>query len=1108
MDKSSKTKNKGQIFLVLFLMLGVGFSMTAQSGAYYKETVSKIIPPSPTAFQFSTYGDLPLNGSSGGFSYTVPIYTVQSGDISLPLSLDYYSAGVQVDGLSGMVGTDWNLNAGGVISRVVKDFPDELANRWYPSTIDPSTQGVMLKNIARESGFDGEQDWFSFNVNGISGSFYFDESLVPHILSNNENITIAYEQLSSNFLKFTITDDKGYKYIFGGSDSYIEKNISLDECSSYSYNYNSAWFLQQIISPTNNSITFAYTDNNLAYKTNLSKQLVFSQICGSGSSLVFSQSVNECLNTSSIQSRAISAINFKNYSVAFDYNSTRTDGGGKSLMDIKILRGTNLIKQVNVNYEMVTNRTVPISTVLSGDNTLLYRMFLKEIIFQGNLPVANQEKYSFDYYSKEQLPLRLSYSKDKYGFNNGSTNAKAFSNELMTSAVWPYIQPCCASEPTADLEVHPSYIYYGMLQKITFPTGGYTLVNYEANSDTKLSDTVVPLTGSINLNNPCNASGTALSGSFTFTGNGTPINFTAHTGPNQSPACTIGALTDKYNITITKDGVAILNVDTTNGIDLSSNSAVGCVNSVSGSYGLQPICTTTGSSYKITFTLKKSGTTGALNYSYNADYVTQTVYGSGVRVKDISDYTDGQSYNKRNFFYNKLANYPSNDTSMNNTYDPKFYSPFGNFLQDCNSGGLYLDYSNQRFNVYSNSINSSYLVRRSTYYSAITEINENNGLKNGAKERIYVLNSDSPGQLLFGIDVYGSPSSNYGDFFKDKVAEETIYDSQNLPKNKKTYHYTLLSSNYLTSTIARRNYPIPGEDDFVTNAEIPSIPAPFSNYSVYLYKNYYGVIKTDTITEIDYYGANFLKKITANVYNGQPLFQLKSSSTANSLGETVKTEYKYPPDLIGVEQTPYMQQLKDANRIGEPVITKTYNGSTKLTEKHIKFFNSSATGSLLLPIEQHFRKGTTDINIATTTDRKLQLTKYDTYGNIQEYKQENGVPVSIIWGYNSSVPVAKLENMAYATIPSTLISAIQNATDSTVLSDSSISSALDALRSSTTLAAAMITTYSYVPLVGPASITDPKGDKIFYTYDAAGRLIMTKDKENKIISENVYHFKS
>lgn len=225
-------------------------SSDAESG--YKEYIPKVFPPSPTAFKFSTYGNIPLNGSTGAFSYSVPIYTISEKDISLPISLDYSSVGVKIDELSGIVGTDWNLNAGGVISRVMRGHPDEKVNRWYPESIDVLDNDTKEKIISIANGnsiIDVERDWFSFNVNGLSGTFYFDENLNV-VVNSKESVKITSERTQGGtygvMTTFTITDNKGYIYIFGGSDDYSEGMISSSSSSVGPKDiYYSAWFLKK-----------------------------------------------------------------------------------------------------------------------------------------------------------------------------------------------------------------------------------------------------------------------------------------------------------------------------------------------------------------------------------------------------------------------------------------------------------------------------------------------------------------------------------------------------------------------------------------------------------------------------------------------------------------------------------------------------------------------------------------------------------------------------------------------------------------------------------------------------------------------------------------------
>jgi YD repeat-containing protein len=117
--------------------------------------------------------------------------------------------------------------------------------------------------------------------------------------------------------------------------------------------------------------------------------------------------------------------------------------------------------------------------------------------------------------------------------------------------------------------------------------------------------------------------------------------------------------------------------------------------------------------------------------------------------------------------------------------------------------------------------------------------------------------------------------------------------------------------------------------------------------------------------------------------------------------------------------------------------------------------------------------------------------------------------ISYIYGYNKSQPVAKLENIVYSNIPANLITAIQSATDSPNSNEAQVIDALNALRTSTdaNLQKAMITTYTYKPLIGISTITDPKGDKITYIYDAFNRLKEVRDKDNNVLSENHYNYR-
>ena len=135
-------------------------------------------PPSPEASAMTKFADLQANEFSGMVSHTIPLYTYKAGQLELPISISYNGAGVRVDDISTWVGINWTLNAGGVITRTVRDLPDEQAglNRvilsdtdvsYYDlNTYDGTAEGNYILSLAYNTQYDTEVDIFQFNFNG------------------------------------------------------------------------------------------------------------------------------------------------------------------------------------------------------------------------------------------------------------------------------------------------------------------------------------------------------------------------------------------------------------------------------------------------------------------------------------------------------------------------------------------------------------------------------------------------------------------------------------------------------------------------------------------------------------------------------------------------------------------------------------------------------------------------------------------------------------------------------------------------------------------------------------------------------------------------------
>lgn len=144
----------------------------------------------------------------------------------------------------------------------------------------------------------------------------------------------------------------------------------------------------------------------------------------------------------------------------------------------------------------------------------------------------------------------------------------------------------------------------------------------------------------------------------------------------------------------------------------------------------------------------------------------------------------------------------------------------------------------------------------------------------------------------------------------------------------------------------------------------------------------------------------------------------------------------------------------------------------------------------------------------STLDSNLVITKYDTSGNPIEITNSEGISTAFIWGYNQTQPIAKIENLGYAAVPTNLIATVQTASKALPYDEQALLIALASLRSNVALAEAMVTTYTHKPLVGITSIIDPKGDKVSYEYDSFNRLKLVRDMDGNILSENQYRYRT
>ena len=259
-----------------------------------------------------------------------------------------------------------------------------------------------------------------------------------------------------------------------------------------------------------------------------------------------------------------------------------------------------------------------------------------------------------------------------------------------------------------------------------------------------------------------------------------------------------------------------------------------------------------------------------------------------------------------------------------------------------------------------------------------------------------------------------------------------------------------------------------------------------------------GIFNTKSIEETDDLDNGSITKRTEFFYESPHHAQLTRKKETTSEGSDVlETRYEYAPDAGEAD-------LVAQNRLSEPVKTESFRNAELLGTTRAYYRDwDTGSGKMVLPETIKASKG------AGILEDRVRYSEVDPdNGNPLEVQQENGMKTCYVWAYGKKVPVAKIENMAYAGIPQNLITAIQAASDAANYSEAAMLQQLDALRIHPSLAGAAVSTFTHKPLVGMTTATDAKGHRTTYEYDAFNRLKAVRDNDGNLLTENQYHYKN
>jgi YD repeat-containing protein len=180
------------------------------------------------------------------------------------------------------------------------------------------------------------------------------------------------------------------------------------------------------------------------------------------------------------------------------------------------------------------------------------------------------------------------------------------------------------------------------------------------------------------------------------------------------------------------------------------------------------------------------------------------------------------------------------------------------------------------------------------------------------------------------------------------------------------------------------------------------------------------------------------------------------------------------------------------------IITRTLNGKTEYKQLEYDYGNKFQLQNIKLYKDQSEQ----------WNEQRVTYHNYSEYGKPVYVTQDDGTTVVYIWSYKGQYPVAEIKNATYSEvkeiIPETTLKSIADATMPTTDQLNQI----NGLRLQ--LPNAHISTYTYKPLVGMISATDPSGFTTYYSYHSDGRLseaYIIRDKTKISLEKYEYRFK-
>lgn len=1136
-------KNIPKIITLLFILcakLIIAQSSMSELGKSYVGNINEIFPPAPTSNNLMKFEEVPVSYYTGIPDISIPLFSIPTynKNVSVNVQLKYHSLNAKPDDRSGETGLGWSLIAGGTITRTMRGGGPDEKNRTVPSSSPPKTMyGIYnhlnnptYKIITNDNSFniqdysydgamgkfDTEYDLYQYNFMGNSGRFY--------VVKNNDG-TFSVEKLDKNNLKiscnfdlvlnvinsFTIIDDKGIKYLFNGKES-SQKNISMVKIglvsgianpSSISElpDYFTAYHLVNINDQNDiNLVEFKY---DLASTVKYKETPTITKRLASDAAYT-NWTASQSSPDSSIPAAFESQIIFNNSQTKLLTNININGKGAIYLnyeqgrLDSNYLEPANLYKLKSIQSNLINQ---PLSESIEK---YIFDYGYSDVKFQhsSNTLVEQLKKMLLTKVTKSTL-----YNQNaEHLFDYNVTNFGA----TLKKDDWGYYKP-------ANNIDENNYITTDVLKSITYPTKGKVIFNFEENEYSYRpteNDAMEALTGhtilephlfSINFGQFSNT----LKKEFFTIQSAQTVNLDLWLGSliyynwkfeifkkNADNTFSPAVFTFQYDAqTCNRPQPPICPNANPNGEIISEFNKTTVVLDPGVYYA----------SLSGNFAFSTGSSTGD---QFNA-YTKESVYidlkkekGGGIRIKEISYHDNNSTPNtfaKKYIYDYKNLDDPQRSSGALVFPKPVFAIPtfFYTFKDRPTQTEIFYEAA-LRVETDYNILPVQKTQGGDVGYKYVTveQINEDNN-KKGRTEYIYRSPIDFPNEGIIEVALPAIPIPNQ-DYLRGQLISEKKYNDVNIISE---------ITNIYTSTSYTKNDGIKLRDLYANNmiAQMFSyggsqgclaLNSSFNCRLVSPYKNFekFGVTLPSQKVETSYFYKNGIQSsvsaTTNTLYNS--LDYPTSVTQLFSDGDSNVASYKYAHEKDNT-------RLINANMIGIPLETENKKNNKPIAKVET-FYND---------LSHYYPTSITSYDFNNTAQTEVTYDQYDLKGNLVQYTTRDGIPTTIIWGYNSTQPIAKIVGHPYSLI-SGLAGAIITASDDDALNPSNeaaLITALDNFRNLSQLKEFQITTYTYDPLIGVTSITPPSGIREIYKYDSANRLENIKDINGRLLKEFKYNYK-